>query len=115
MAGGKLPIIKQIAEFDNELDMKNFEIDYISKYKSKYDLINLTKGGDYVADRSYSRESILKRKQIRPIVQYNVLGEKIAEFEITEDAAREYNYPNKACSHITQCCKGIRKSAYGYI
>jgi hypothetical protein len=115
MRGGKLPRIEQVAEFDNEVDMKQFEIDYIQKYKDVYNLINQTLGGDSPGFRMFTRESILKRSNIRPIVQYNVLGEKIAEFEMTEDAAREYNFKDKACSHITQCCKGTRHSAYGYI
>ena len=34
MQGGQLPEIKQIAEFDNEADMKQFERDYIKKYKN---------------------------------------------------------------------------------
>ena len=115
MQGGQLPEIKQIAEFDNEADMKQFEKDYIKKYKEQYNLINQTPGGDYVGFRAHDRSVILKKSTTRPIVQYNVLGEKIAEFEITEDVKREYNLKGKACSHITQCCRGKRKNAYGYI
>ena len=115
MSGGKMPIIQQIAEFDNAVEMKEFEINYINTYKEKYDLMNLTKGGDGTWGHEVTREMILKTSWPKPIVQYNVLGEKIAEFEMTEDAAREYGYRNKACSHITQCCKGTRHSAYGYI
>lgn len=115
MKGGKLPHIEQIAEFDNEVEMKEFEISYIKENKERYNLINQTAGGDMPGFRAFSRESILKKNTTRPIVQYNVLGEKIAEFDIMEDAAREYGYHDKACSHITQCCRGIRNSAYGYI
>lgn len=115
MKGGKLPRIEQIAEFNNEVEMKEFEINYIKENKERYDLTNQTIGGDMPGFRTFSRESILKKKTTKPIVQYNVLGEKIAEFEMTEDAAREYGYQEKACSHITQCCKGTRHSAYGYI
>lgn len=115
LKGGKMPIIKQIAEFDTEEEMKQFEIDYIAKYKNIYKLINQTIGGDHVGFRAHTRESILKKKTTRAVEQYNVLGEKIAEYEIMEDIARELNLRDKACSHITQCCKGNRKHAYGYI
>lgn len=115
MKGGKMPIIKQIAEFDDEYSMKQFEIDYIAKYRDEYHLINQTPGGDYVGFRAHSRESILKKKTTRAVEQYNILGEKIAEYEIMEDIGRIFNLREKACSHITQCCKGIRRAAYGYV
>lgn len=81
--------------------MKQFEIAYIKKYKIKYKLINQTEGGDHLGFRAYSRESILKRKATKAVVQYNVLGEKVAEYEIMEDIAREFHLKEKACSHIT--------------
>lgn len=115
LSQNKMPEIQQIAEFDNEIEMKQFEKDYIAQYKTLYDLINQTPGGDWIGNQAHSRESILKKSNTRAVVQYNVLGEKIAEFEITEDIMRAYNLRNKACSHITQCCKGTRSSAYGYI
>ena len=111
----EMPIIKQIAVFDNMDDLKQFEINYIAKYKDEYKLINQTVGGDHLGFLSHSRESILKRKGTRAVVQYNVLGEKIAEYEIMEDIIRILGLKEKACSHITQCCKGIINHAYGYI
>lgn len=114
--GGLLSIIKQIAEFDSEEQMLEFEKDYILKYKDKYKLINQTIGGEAVGFHAHSRENILKKTSTRPIVQYNILGEKINEFPMTEDARRTLGLKsNKACSHITACCKGDRKHAYGYI
>lgn len=115
LKGGKIPRIEQIAEFDNEEEMKQFEMDYITKYKTLYKLINLTVGGDHLGERSHTRESILKKKTTRAVEQYNVLGEKIAEYEIMEDIMRMLNLKEKSCSHVTQCCKGTRKQAYGYI
>lgn len=115
MKGGKLPYIKQIAEFDTEKELQQFEIDYIAKYKEKYNLINMTKGGESLGEHIYDREVILKKSTTKPITQYNVLGEKIADYEITEDARRELGLSEKACTHITQCCKGTRRNAYGYI
>lgn len=111
----KAPIIKQIAEFDSLEKAKQFEINYISKYKEKYKLINQTKGGDFPGFNINSREVILAKDTTRPISQYNILGEHIADYEITEDAKRALGLKNKACSHITQCCRGKRSCAYGYI
>ena len=114
-AGGLLPIIEQIAEFDSEEQMLEFEKDYILKYKDKYNLINQTAGGETISTYIHSRESILRKTSTRPIVQYNILGEIINEFPMTEDARRILGLRAKACSHITACCKGTRKHAYGYI
>lgn len=115
MSKGLLPIIKEVARFDNLEELKLFEQNYISKYKETYKLINQTAGGDFLGFNTHSRESILKSKRTKAVIQYNVLGEKIAEFEIMEDIGRFYNFRSKACSHITQCCKGKRTNAYGYI
>ena len=110
-----MPVIQQIAEFDTVEEMKQFEIDYITQYKEKYKLINQTPGGDWISPQTHSRETILKKKNTRAVVQWNVLGEKIAEYEIMEDIARTYNMREKACSHITGCCKHHRNNAYGYL
>ena len=115
LKGGKIPRIEQIAEFDTEDEMKQFEIDYIKKYKDTYKLINQTLGGDHLGFQSHTRETILKKKNTRAVTQYNILGEKIADYEIMEDVMRTLKLKEKACSHITQCCKGTRKQAYGYI
>lgn len=115
LKGGKIPRIEQIAEFDTEEEMKQFEIEYIKKYKETYKLINQTIGGDHLGFRSHTRESILKKKTTRAVTQYNILGEKIADYEIMEDIMRTLKLRDKACSHITQCCKGQRNQAYGYI
>lgn len=115
LKGGKIPRIEQIAEFDTEEEMKQFEMDYIKKYKDTYKLINQTIGGDYLGFRSHTRDTILKKKSTRAVTQYNILGEKIADYEIMEDIMRTLKLRDKACSHITQCCKGKRNHAYGYI
>lgn len=115
MKEDKLPIIQLVKECSNIEELKQFEIDYIKKYKDEYNLINLTPGGDWVGAKAHSRETILKKKNTRAVVQYNILGEKIEEYEIMEDVMRAMELREKACSHITQCCKGTRKYAYGYI
>lgn len=112
---GLMPRIELIQEFSNELELKKFEVDYIAQHKDEYKLINQTPGGDFVAYRAHSRESILKKATTRAVTQYNVLGEKIADFEMTEDIARYYGLRSKACSHIMQCCKHVRTNAYGYL
>lgn len=95
--------------------MQQFEIEYIKKYKETYKLINQTIGGEHLGFRSHTRESILKKKTTRAVTQYNILGEKIADYEIMEDIMRTLKLRDKACSHIAQCCKGKRSHAYGYI
>ena len=109
------PIIQLVVELTNLKELKKWEIDYIKEHKTEYKLVNQTPGGDWIGFNAHSRESILKKTTTRAVIQYNVLGEKIDEFEITEDIARKYNFKDKACSHITQCCKHIRTNAYGYL
>lgn len=75
----------------------------------------MTPGGDWIGEHAHTRETIIKKNNTRAVIQYNILGEKIAEYEIMEDVMRELDLKEKACSHVTQCCKGTRKYAYGYI
>lgn len=112
---GLIPRIELLQECKDLEELKQFEIDYVAKYKEGNKLINQTLGGDHVGFRMFSRESILKRSTTKAVVQYNVLGEKIAEYDIIEDAIRELGLGEKAGSHITRCCKHKRQIAYNYI
>lgn len=58
-------------------------------------------------NRKHSLERLAKAIQ-----QYTKNGEFIAEYESAAEAERETNVCN---SHITECCKGKRKSAGGFI
>jgi len=110
---GLKPIIELVLEYDS-LDLaKQAEMDYIAKYKQEYKLTNCTIGGDHLGERSHSRESILKKSTTRAICQYNIFGELLREFEITEDAARFLNL--SSASKITMCCKKLRPHSHGYI
>lgn len=115
LTGGQIPRIELVRECSNIEELKKFEIDYIKEYKEKYKLVNLTPGGDWIGEHAHTRETILKKRNTRAVVQYNILGEKIEEYEIMEDVMRAMDLKEKACSHITQCCKGTRKVAYGYV
>lgn len=113
LSEGKLPEISLVAEYDTIEEAKSAEIEYISKYKEEYKLINYTIGGDHPGERAHSRETILKKKNTRKVDQYNVFGELLRTFDITEDAARFLNI--NSASKITACCKGDRHHAHGYI
>lgn len=108
-----IPIIEEIVELDTIEEAKEFEIEYIAKYKILFDLTNATIGGDHLGFKAHSRESVLKRRQIQPVCQYNIYGELIAEYQMTEDAARDNNLTS--ASKITMCCKHNRPHAHGYI
>lgn len=107
------PIIELVNTFDNLESAKQFEINYISTYKEKYNLTNDTPGGDYMAYNAHSRESILKKCSTKKIVQYNIFGELIHVYDMIEDAVRILGLSSG--SKITMCCKHKRKHAYGYI
>ena len=107
------PVIELVDVFDNLESAKQFEINYISKYKKKYNLTNDTPGGDYVAYKTHSRETILKKSSTRKITQYNIFGELISIYDITEDAVRALGLSSG--SKITMCCQHKRQHAHGYI
>lgn len=108
-----IPTIEEIAKFDTIEEAKQFEIDFIAKYRILYDLTNCTVGGDHLGFNSHTRESILKRRATRGIKQFNIYGELIAEYEITEDAAKALEL--SSASKITMCCRKKRPHAHGYI
>ena len=107
------PTIHLVDIFETIEEAKSFEVNYIIKYKELYNLTNDTPGGDYVAYKSHTRESILKRKTIKKVCQYNIFGELLHTYEMIEDAVKALKL--KSGSKITACCKKYRKHAHGYI
>ena len=110
---GLKPIIELVAEYETLDEVKIAEMEYIAKYKVEYNLTNCTIGGDHLGERSHTRESVLKKSTTRAISQYNIFGEHLRDFEMTEDAARFLNI--SSASKITMCCKHNRNHAHGYI
>lgn len=113
LSENKKPVIELVSEFDTLEEVKQAEIDYIAKYKALYKLTNCTIGGDHLGERSHSREAILKKSTTRSVDQYNIFGEFLRSFEMTEDAARHLKL--SSASKITSCCRKDRKHAHGYI
>lgn len=111
--GGLIPKIEQIDELDTLEEAKEKEIEYIAKFKELYNLTNCTLGGDYMGFKAHDRDVILKKKNTRPITQYDIFGGKIADYEIMEDAVRALGLTSG--SKLSMCCKGKRPNAHGYI
>ena len=61
-----------------------------------------------------SSQEVAKREQSNIINQYDLENNYIQSFPSAKEAARMINKP-KGVSHITDVCKGRRKTAYGYI
>lgn len=61
-----------------------------------------------------TRNSKIAKSRLKPVVMYDKQGNKLKEFKSLLDAERYLNKP-KGNSQISRCCKGKRKSAYGYI
>lgn len=53
-----------------------------------------------------------KEKFSKPVLQFSLQGDLIAEFASSMDAERFINGKGR---HISCCCRGVRKTAYGYI
>lgn len=107
------PSIELVDVFDNLESAKQFEVNYITTHKEEYNLTNDTPGGDYIAYNAHSRETILKKSNTRKIVQYNIFGELLHIYDITEDAVRALGLTSG--SKITMCCRHKRRQAHGYI
>lgn len=56
------------------------------------------------------KERNVKRIKKQPVIQFNMNNQLIKEFESISDAER--NYPSNG---ISRCCRGLQKSASGYI
>lgn len=53
--------------------------------------------------------------QSRKVFVYHLNGEFIAKYVCIREAIESLNITNNsAATHIVQCCKGKRKTAYGY-
>ena len=62
---------------------------------------------------NYGTAQIRKSKTIKmPISQYSKNKRLIKHWDSATDAARELNYDQ---SYISKCCKGLLKTAYGFI
>lgn len=53
-----------------------------------------------------------KWKTQKEIVQLDKKGDLIKKFNSATEVERNLGY---SCAHISECCRGLRKSAYGYI
>lgn len=52
------------------------------------------------------------QRRSKTVYQYTLDGELVKEYPSTHDVERQLGY---AQSHISKCCNGKRKTAYGYI
>lgn len=85
--------------------LNNEEIKYIQKYNSLIpNGYNLSKGGTYNSET---------RK--KPIDQYDLKGNFIASYESIYSATQNLTLDNITYSHISECCQGKLKTAYGFV
>lgn len=64
------------------------------------------------------KEKATKRSHLKPILQIDKKSKKvIKEWSNWGEAAEQFREKHGRCaySHISQCCNGERKSAYGYV
>lgn len=83
----------------------------VRKWCNKYEIPN--KSSDYKTVKKEPKEKIRPFKI--SVVQLNIeTNEEINYFDSISDAARSLGLNDKCCTHISDVCKGIRKTAYGY-
>lgn len=49
------------------------------------------------------------------VIAYDKAGKKLFEFDSIMHAIEVLNFKNNSYAHISKCCKGKKKSAYGYV
>ena len=118
--------------------LENFEY-YINKYDSFKNGYNMTEGGDGVKGHQWTLEERLQQSQKikgklsgcnnpmynskwnqkqkdanqTKVLKYTVDGEYVAEYESIAKAAQSVGANNTG--NISNCCRGLRNKAYGYI
>lgn len=81
--------------------------------KQKISKANLgSKNGMYGKTLSSTTIEKIKKGLSKPVLQFSLQGEFVSEFPSTMEAER---FINKKGRHISCCCRGARKTAYGYI
>lgn len=59
-------------------------------------------------------KGLLNNKQSKVVLQYSLTGDFIMEHPSISEAARTLGIDIGNCSHISRCCNGKQKSAYGF-
>ena len=96
-----LPIINHKDENPSNNNVSNLEWCDV-KYNCNYGTRN----------ERVSKKHVNRKDQSKPIRQFTKDGAFIKEYPSINEVERQTGYIN---SHISQCCKGKLKSAYGYI
>lgn len=94
---------KNVIEYclENELDLK--EEYWIKHYNTYNNGLNLTRGGKHD----------WKRNNYKPVLQYDLQGNFIKEWEYGKDAYNTLQLSNY--DGISACCKGKQKTSEGFI
>jgi hypothetical protein len=111
---GLEPILKKIVDnISNEesLEIEKFLIKKIGRYiKGEGPLTNYTEGGETYIGYKHQEEYLMKLK--KPVIKYDLLGNKLAEYESVDEAGKKNNmYPQT----VSQICNGgikIYKNKY---
>lgn len=127
--------IEILLESNCKIFIKQKEVEFVTLYGRRNmrlgSLVNLTPGGDYPSENSFSKERRQKlrelKKGIRPsdkclnksresniikTYQYDLQGNFIKEFQSLSEAAKSCN---SVTTNISRCCKGKLHTAGGFI
>lgn len=99
---GKRPLIEMIKSTTDVHEVINWEIEYIAKYKTLYDLTNTTSGGEYYAIGT-------------PIKVYDLDGNYLESYSSMIEYTELMNLKDSIVSGISAVCLRKRNYAYGHI
>lgn len=102
----------------NNLIPEGLEIDHIDTDRTNNSLSNLRQGtpkenSNNVISCKHRSEILTNNKKLsKTVLQYSLQGEFIKEYPSSWEVQRETGY-NRA--NISNCCRGIQKTAYGFL
>lgn len=98
-----------LTTFSPVSNMDELTVDHVNRIPTDNRLVNLrwatSKEQMYFDDQDF-------KSHAKKVLQFTKNGQFVKEFESAYEIKRELGYLQ---SHISQCCNGKRKTAYGYI